>query len=68
MPASDALQPPLAPAEREVVKSFGGWTQFCATYGLKPWDDDDNQEAYRIVQMMAAHDEEQAKNAKEDQK
>ncbi|KAJ3182987.1 hypothetical protein HDU87_007409 [Geranomyces variabilis] len=56
MPATDGLQPPLTPAERQVVKSYGGWTSFMQAYGLKPWDSDDIEDAYRIVQQMAADD------------
>ncbi|KAL4889806.1 hypothetical protein BDV59DRAFT_204994 [Aspergillus ambiguus] len=39
MPETDCLQPPLSPAERAIVKSYGGWTQFMICFGLKPWDD-----------------------------
>ncbi|KAJ5156231.1 hypothetical protein N7492_009034 [Penicillium capsulatum] len=48
MPASDALQPPLSPAEREIVKSYGGWTQFLASFDLKPWESDDAAEGKRF--------------------
>ncbi|TXT15519.1 hypothetical protein VHUM_00022 [Vanrija humicola] len=58
MPASDGLpESQLSPAEREVVKSYGGWTAFCTAYGLKPWNSDDNDEAKAIVQQMAANDD-----------
>lgn len=30
---------------------------FCASFGLKPWDLDDVDEAMRIVQQFAARDE-----------
>ncbi|KAI8593680.1 hypothetical protein BDZ88DRAFT_403379 [Geranomyces variabilis] len=56
MPATDGLQPPLTPAEREVVKSYGGWTNFMQAYGLKPWESDDIAEAHAIVQQMVAND------------
>ncbi|CAK7204571.1 hypothetical protein SEUCBS139899_007329 [Sporothrix eucalyptigena] len=56
MPATDALSPPLTPAEREIVKSFGGWTAFMQCYGLKPYDDDDIQEAKAIVEEMVRQD------------
>ncbi|KAJ5101295.1 hypothetical protein NUU61_003517 [Penicillium alfredii] len=36
MSSSDALQPPIAPAERNIVKSYGGWIMFLASFGLKP--------------------------------
>ncbi|CAK7229694.1 hypothetical protein SEUCBS140593_007333, partial [Sporothrix eucalyptigena] len=48
--------PPLTPAEREIVKSFGGWTAFMQCYGLKPYDDDDIQEAKAIVEEMVRQD------------
>ncbi|KAB8247642.1 hypothetical protein BDV35DRAFT_350355 [Aspergillus flavus] len=40
MPSSDCLQPPLLPQERSIVKSYGGWTNFLLSYGLKPWNDE----------------------------
>ncbi|KAL1413758.1 hypothetical protein Q8F55_001540 [Vanrija albida] len=57
MPASEGLQPQLTPAERAIVKSYGGWTAFCTAYGLKPWNSDENDEARRIVQQMALSDD-----------
>jgi hypothetical protein len=41
--------PPCTPAERAIVKSYGGWTQFMHSFGLKPWDMDDMEEAKRIL-------------------
>ena len=49
-------EPPLSPKEREVVKSYGGWTAFCESHGLKPWEASDNQEALSIVKALASHD------------
>ncbi|GAA6014300.1 hypothetical protein JCM10207_005413 [Rhodosporidiobolus poonsookiae] len=63
MPATNGLQPPLSPAERSIVKSYGDWTTFCHAFGLKPYDMDDNAEAEAIVKAMA-RDEEGAKGAK----
>ncbi|PLB43310.1 hypothetical protein P170DRAFT_481257 [Aspergillus steynii IBT 23096] len=53
MPLSDSLQPPLTPAERAIVKSYGGWTMFLLSYGLKPWNEDENEEGKRIVEALA---------------
>lgn len=47
----------MTPAQRAVVKSYGGWTAFCQAYGLKPTNDDDKEEAFEIVKRMAANDE-----------
>ncbi|CDM33202.1 uncharacterized protein N7518_003826 [Penicillium psychrosexuale] len=57
MPSSDALQPPLTPAERAIVKSYGGWTRFMQSYGLKPWEDDDAEEGKKILEALALHEE-----------
>ncbi|RJE24701.1 hypothetical protein PHISCL_02966 [Aspergillus sclerotialis] len=54
MPASDALQPPLTPAEREIVKSYGGWTQFLFSFGLKPWNDEDADEGMQILKAFVS--------------
>ncbi|OQE13254.1 hypothetical protein PENFLA_c051G02847 [Penicillium flavigenum] len=52
MPATDALQPPLTPAERAIVKSYGGWTHFMQCFGLKPWEDDDAREGKKILEAF----------------
>ncbi|KAJ5691536.1 hypothetical protein N7488_012271 [Penicillium malachiteum] len=36
MPSYDSLQSPLTPAERATVKTYGGWSQFMFSFGLKP--------------------------------
>jgi len=54
--ATDRAEPPLSDKEREVVKSYGGWTAFCESHGLKPWDPSDKQEALSIVKALASHD------------
>nr|XP_019012814.1 uncharacterized protein I206_02310 [Kwoniella pini CBS 10737]OCF51595.1 hypothetical protein I206_02310 [Kwoniella pini CBS 10737] len=59
MPATDALQPPLLPAEKEIVKSYGGWTNFMHCFGLKPWEFDDIDEALSIVKQLARNDDKQ---------
>ncbi|KAL4803945.1 hypothetical protein BDV18DRAFT_162355 [Aspergillus unguis] len=56
MPSSDSLQPPLSPAERAIVKSYGGWTGFMQSYGLKPWEQDDADEGLRILKALAETD------------
>ena len=55
-PATDRPEPPLSDKEREVVKSYGGWTAFCESHGLKPWEPSDKQEALSIVKALASHD------------
>lgn len=54
--ADPTLEPPLSPAERDIVKSYGGWTQFCASFGLKPWNDEDAEEAMQILRGFTAQD------------
>ncbi|BGP01347.1 hypothetical protein NBRC10513v2_002301 [Rhodotorula toruloides] len=52
-------QPPLTDKERKILKSgWGDWTNFCTSYGLKPWDQDDAAEAKAILEAMARQDEE----------
>lgn len=75
MPASDSLrtyhqltkqptltipEPPLSPAERKIVKSYGGWTMFMQSFGLKPWNDEDTQEGKQIAASFAAEDEDES--------
>ncbi|KAM4063397.1 hypothetical protein HRG_010120 [Hirsutella rhossiliensis] len=60
MPATDSLQPPLSKAEREVCKSYGGWTNFMQSMGLKPWEDDDAAEGKAILAAFVAKDKESA--------
>lgn len=75
MPATDALrkisldcygsiltvtEPPLSPAERAIVKSYGGWTQFMMSFGLKPWESDDAEEGKRILEGFTEYSEEDA--------
>ena len=56
MATTDRPEPPLSDKEREVVKSYGGWTAFCESPGLKPWEPSDKQEALSIVKALASHD------------
>jgi hypothetical protein len=53
MGAGQVQRLPSPPAEREVVKSYGGWTEFMKLYGPKAHDQDEIQEAKKIVQRMA---------------
>jgi hypothetical protein len=39
--------------EKDIVKSFGGWTAFCLAYGCKPWNPDSNDEAKAILEGLA---------------
>lgn len=50
--------PPLSAAERSIVRASGGWTNFCLSYGLKPFDSGDCDEALQIVRAMVRADEE----------
>ncbi|KAJ5778293.1 hypothetical protein N7520_001539 [Penicillium odoratum] len=57
--ASDAPQPSLSPAEQAIVKSYGGWIQFLRCFGLKPWDQEDAEEAKRILEAFAEDDDDE---------
>jgi hypothetical protein len=39
------------------VKSYGGWTAFLQSFGLKPWESDDAEEGKRILEAFAQQDE-----------
>lgn len=39
--------------EKDIVKSYGGWTNFCLSHGLKPFSDEENEEATRILRQYA---------------
>ncbi|OQD67230.1 hypothetical protein PENDEC_c041G04586 [Penicillium decumbens] len=56
MPITDALAPPCTPAERAIIKSYGGWTNFMLSFGLKPYNDDDLEEAKTILAAFASED------------
>ncbi|PLN78188.1 hypothetical protein BDW42DRAFT_196047 [Aspergillus taichungensis] len=53
MPSTDCLQPPLSPEERSIVKGYGGWTAFMQSFLLKPWKNDDVEEAKAILKGLA---------------
>ncbi|KAL1413757.1 hypothetical protein Q8F55_001539 [Vanrija albida] len=54
MAPTDAHQPQLNEEETRIVRDAGGWTAFSRSYGLDPTDPEDNDEAYAIVQELAA--------------
>lgn len=58
------IEPPLTPAERVIVKSYGGWTMFLASFGLKPWNDEDAQEGKQILEGFVAQDQEREQDKK----
>ncbi|KAM3461624.1 hypothetical protein BB8028_0007g02950 [Beauveria bassiana] len=64
MPSTDSLQPPLTLTERAICKSYGGWTNFMASMGLKPWDQEDADEGKAIIAAFA-HDKEEEDKAKQ---
>ena len=51
------LEPPLTPAERSIVKSYGGWTYFLLSYGLKAYNDEDAEEGLMILKALAEDDD-----------
>ncbi|KAL5333182.1 hypothetical protein BJX70DRAFT_403842 [Aspergillus crustosus] len=53
---ANSIRCPLTPAERAIVKEFGGWTIYMASYGPKPWDDEDAAERLAIVRAVARDD------------
>jgi hypothetical protein len=55
--ADAAVEPPLTPAEREIVKSYGGWTRFLASFTLKPWNHEDEEEGKAILRAFTANDD-----------
>lgn len=50
------IEPPLTPAEREIVKSYGGWAQFMASFGLKPWEQDGADEGKKTLEAFVRND------------
>lgn len=53
-PMSDVTtEPPLSPEERSIVKGYGGWTAFMQSFLLKPWENDDVEEAKAILKGLA---------------
>lgn len=58
-------EPPLTEAERAIVKSYGGWTQFMICFGLKPWEFDDVDEGKQILAAFVADDEDEVDEDKD---
>ena len=47
--------------ERDIIRSFDGWSNFCYSYGLKPTDLDEDEEAKAILRRLAEEDIKAAK-------
>jgi hypothetical protein len=58
--------PNLPPYAKDYIKAYGGWTGFMHSYGLKPWDHDDIEEAEMIVRSFAKADAEEKAQAKQE--
>lgn len=43
----------LSAAAKDVLKSYGGWTNFMQSYALKPWDGNDAAEGKAILEGLA---------------
>ncbi|PFH57425.1 hypothetical protein XA68_15103 [Ophiocordyceps unilateralis] len=56
---TDCLQPILSEEESAIVKSYGGWTSFMMSMGLKAWKAEDEAEGMQILRALAAPDEEE---------
>jgi hypothetical protein len=50
----------LSSGARDIVKSYGGWTNTVHTYGGKAYDQDDIEETRQIVEQMAEDDQQNA--------
>ncbi|PYH98705.1 hypothetical protein BO71DRAFT_283224, partial [Aspergillus ellipticus CBS 707.79] len=56
-PLTKTMQNPLlTPAQRAIVKTYGGWTQFLLCFGLKPWNEDDAAEGVSILRAFVEED------------
>jgi len=49
----------LSLAEKQVIKSYGGWTSFMTAFGLKPWEGEDAQEGLQIVRAFVQNDDDE---------
>jgi hypothetical protein len=45
-------------SRNEVYNTWGGFPNFCASYGLRYYEDADVQEAKEIADQMIKHDQE----------
>lgn len=55
--ANSGLAPAGLSAEaKRTLKSYGGWTAFMQSYGLKAWKDDDAKEGKSILEALAKND------------
>ena len=55
--ADVAVAPAVLSAKaKQILKSFGGWTGFLQSYGLKPWNDEDAEEGKAILEALARDD------------
>ncbi|KAI5297069.1 hypothetical protein KEM55_005182, partial [Ascosphaera atra] len=70
MPATNGLQPPLTIEERAIVKSYGDWTSFMHSYGLKPQNLDESNQALRILRGLVENDldEEDEEDSEDDER
>ncbi|TFK22442.1 hypothetical protein FA15DRAFT_671486 [Coprinopsis marcescibilis] len=46
----------VPPSNNSIYGPYGGWTGFMHSYGLKPWDNDDVEEAKAILAEMKKMD------------
>jgi hypothetical protein len=53
---SDASDPTRL-SWKEVKESWGSWTNFMLSYGLKPWNHDDLEEALAISRALKQADD-----------
>lgn len=59
------LEPPLTPPERNIIKSYGGWTNFMLSYTLKLWKDEDVEEALQILRGLTGFDDDASEDEAE---
>jgi hypothetical protein len=44
---------------KAIIKSYGGWANFCLSYGYKPYNYDENEEAKDLLFQLAAENKAQ---------
>ena len=58
--------PILTPAERAIIQSFGGWSDFNRAHGFTTIQDMiDMDHSVRVIRALAEHDEEMERSAEE---